>query len=38
MLIEQFKSENTVKISEAQEEKLNNLINSLLDHATISAL
>jgi hypothetical protein len=36
--IEQFKAENKVKLTESQEEKLNDLINSLQDHATISAL
>ena len=36
--IEQFKSENRVKLTESQEEKLNDLISSLQDHATISAL
>ena len=36
--IEQFISENRVKLSENQEEKLNNLLNSLQDYATLSAL
>ena len=36
--IEQFKTENRVKLTETQEEKLNNLINSLQDYATLSAL
>ena len=38
MQIEQLKSENKIKLTPSQEEKLNDLINRIHDNATISAL
>jgi hypothetical protein len=38
MQIEQLKSENKVKLTPSQEEKLSDLINRIHDNATISAL
>jgi hypothetical protein len=37
MQIEQFRAENKLKLTATQEEKLNDLINSVQDYAILSA-